>query len=171
MPFPSNFGCKPLMVLMYKKSDYKIMIKWAAAERSYPASEVSGGREETPCVWGQGQWRRGATLRPRPVAAGRRHPMSEIRRGQEKPPHARGQGGWPWGATPSPRPGPAAGRSNPRSCTGTGGPRGAIPRWRSGTAAVRRYPSSKVRSSDCALLEQAVKRYPPPKVRETQVRW
>ena len=47
-------------------------------------------------------------------------------------------------------------RSNQRSggWTGTGGPRGVIPRWRSGTAAVRRYPSSKVRSSGCALLEQ-----------------
>ena len=33
-------------------------------------------------------------------------------------------------------------------------PRGAIPHWRSGTVAVRRYPSSKVRSSGCALLEQ-----------------
>ena len=40
--------------------------------------------------------------------------------------------------------------------------------------AVRRYPMSKVRSSDCALLEQwlcfagaAVKRYPKSEVRET----
>ena len=31
---------------------------------------------------------------------------------------------------------------------------GAIPRLRSGGAAVRRYPSSKVRSSGYALLEQ-----------------
>ena len=44
----------------------------------------------------------------------------------------------------------------PRSggCAGTGGPRGATPRSRPGGAAVRRYPSSKVRSSGCALLEQ-----------------
>ena len=90
----------------------------AAAERSYLASEVSGGRweelpmsevrggsqEETPSV--RGQWRLGgytpcprsgqrpggATLRPRLVEAGRRHPTSEIRGGQEKPPRARGQG-------------------------------------------------------------------------------
>ena len=34
------------------------------------------------------------------------------------------------------------------------GPRGATPRSRPGGAAVRRYPSSKVRSSSCALLEQ-----------------
>ena len=39
-------------------------------------------------------------------------------------------------------------------CVGAGGPRGAISCWRSGRAVVRRYPSSKVRSSDCALLEQ-----------------
>ena len=38
--------------------------------------------------------------------------------------------------------------------TGAGGPRGAIPRLKSGGAVVRRYPSSKVRSSGCALLEQ-----------------
>ena len=36
----------------------------------------------------------------------------------------------------------------------TGGLRGATPHSRSGGAAVRRYPSSKVRSSSCALLEQ-----------------
>ena len=44
----------------------------------------------------------------------------------------------------------------PRSggCTGTGGPREAIPRWRSGRSVVRRYLSSKVRSSGCTLLEQ-----------------
>ena len=33
-------------------------------------------------------------------------------------------------------------------------PRGVTPRWRSGRAVVRRYPSSKVRSNGCALLEQ-----------------
>ena len=49
------------------------------------------------------------------------------------------------GATPHPRSG---------GCTGTGGPRGATLRSRSGGVAVRRYPSSKVRSSGCALLEQ-----------------
>ena len=39
-------------------------------------------------------------------------------------------------------------------CVDTGGPRGAIPRRRSGRTAVRRYPSSKVRSIGCTLLEQ-----------------
>ena len=45
---------------------------------------------------------------------------------------------------------------HPRSsgCMGTIGPRGAIPRSRSGRAAVKRYLSSKVKSSGCALLEQ-----------------
>ena len=52
---------------------------------------------------------------------------------------------WPRGATPRPRSG---------GCASSGGPRGATPRSRSGGVAMRRYPSSKVRSSDCALLEQ-----------------
>ena len=39
-------------------------------------------------------------------------------------------------------------------CTGAVGPGGAIPHSKSGGAVVRRYPSSKVRSSSCALLEQ-----------------
>ena len=40
-------------------------------------------------------------------------------------------------------------KPRPRSggCAGGGGPRGATPRSRSGGAAMRRYPSSKVRSS------------------------
>ena len=39
-------------------------------------------------------------------------------------------------------------------CMGTGGTRGATPHSRSGVVAVRRYTSSKVNSSGCALLEQ-----------------
>ena len=39
-------------------------------------------------------------------------------------------------------------------CVGTGGWRGATPHSRPGGAAVRGYPSSKVRSSGCTLLEQ-----------------
>ena len=70
------------------------------AERCYPASDVSGGREETPSVQGQGQWQGGATPCPRPGAARRRHPASEARgSGPEEPPCARGQGWWPGGAT------------------------------------------------------------------------
>ena len=124
----------------------------AVAERSYPASEVSGSWE--------------------------RHPTSVVRGVREKPPCARGQGWWPWGATlsprrgaaagrshPRPRPGPVAGRSNPRSSgwAGRGGPRGAIPRWRSGMVVVRRYPLSKVRSNGCALPEQLWRDTPCPR--------
>ena len=48
-------------------------------------------------------------------------------------------------------------------CAGAGGPRGAIPHWRSGRVAVRRYPSSKVRSNGCALLEQPWRDTPGPR--------
>ena len=62
------------------------------AERSYRASEVSGGRS------------RGDTQRPRSGAtAGRSYPR----------PHARGQGQRPGGATPHPRPRVVARKSNP----------------------------------------------------------
>ena len=72
--------------------------------------------------------------------------MSEIRGGGlDELPHARGQERRMRGATPCPRIG---------GCTGAGGLRGATPRSRSGGVAMRRYPSSKVRSSGCALLEQ-----------------
>ena len=54
-----------------------------------------------------------------------------------------GQGRRLGGATPCPR---------SSGCTGTGRPTGAIPRSRSGGAAKSRYPSSKLRSSGCALL-------------------
>ena len=73
-------------------------------------------------------------------------PLPEARGcGREELPHAGGQGRRQGGATPRPKSG---------GCTGAGGPRGAIPHSRSGGAVVRRYPSSKVRSSGCALLEQ-----------------
>ena len=49
------------------------------------------------------------------------------------------------GAIPRPRTG---------GYVGTGGLRGATPHSRSGGAAMRKYPSSKVRSSSCTLLEQ-----------------
>ena len=89
---------------------------------------------------------------------------------------------WPRGATPRPRSGAqlrvpgydhagAAGRSYPRPRPGVVAERSnptSKERWlrghrraersystfRSGGAAVRRYPSFKVRSSGCALLEQ-----------------
>ena len=110
---------------------------------NYLATEC--GREELPHVQGQGQ-------RPRVPgcdsagAAERSYTMSEVRghRREELPP-AQGQGQWLGGAAPRPR---------SSDCAGAGGPRGAIPRSRSGGAVVRRYPSSKVRSRGCTLLEQ-----------------
>ena len=72
--------------------------------------------------------------------------MSEASGGsREELPYTRDQGRRLGGATPPLRSG---------GCGGAGGLRGAIPRSRSGGAAVRRYPSSKVRSSGCNLLEQ-----------------
>ena len=60
--------------------------------------------------------------------------------------------------TTHPRSGAAAKRSNPTprscGCVGAGRPRGATPRSRTEEVAMRRYPSSKVRSSGCTLLEQ-----------------
>ena len=64
--------------------------------------------------------------------------------GQGKPGMLQSMGS-PGGATPRPRSG---------GCSGAGGLRGATPPSRSGGVAVKRYPSSKVRSSGCALLEQ-----------------
>ena len=59
----------------------------AAARRSYPASEASGGREETPRVRDQG-WPGEATSRPRPgVVTLRSHPEPKARGGSwEEPP-------------------------------------------------------------------------------------
>ena len=70
------------------------------AERSYPASEVSGGLEETPRIKGQGRRLRGATPRPRSGVAGRSHFAREARGGgPEEPPRTQGQGRRPGGAT------------------------------------------------------------------------
>ena len=96
-------------------------------------SKVRGSSQECQAATAQ-ERPRGATLCPRSgVAAKRSYPMPEARGcGREEQPHLQRGGG----------------------CTGAGGPRGAIPRSRSEGAVVRRYPSSKVRSSGCALLEQ-----------------
>ena len=103
------------------------------------------GREELPHNRGQRQQPGGATPRPRSAAAAERsYPASEVR-GSGRECQAATAQEQPKGATPRPR---------SSGCVGSGGPRGAIPRSRSGGAAVRRYPSSKVRSSDCTLLEQ-----------------
>ena len=83
---------------------------------------------------------------PRRGMAERSYPTPDVRGGgQVELLHAGGQGWRPRGATPPPR---------NSGCQGAGGPRGATSCSRSGGVAVRRYPSSKVRSSSCALLGQ-----------------
>ena len=99
-------------------------------------SEVrGGGQEELPHVLGQGRLG-GDTPRPRSGAARRSHLSPEAKGGDpEEPPQARGQGRQLGGAIH------ARGQ-------------GRWPGWPGGTVVVRRYPSSKVRSSGYALLEQ-----------------
>ena len=122
--------------------------RWGAAAESARLRRRVRGQgprwEESPRIWGQGQRPGGATPRPNAGIQGRQPGGAT---------HAWGQGQWPGG--PTPRPGS-------RGFAGTGGPRGAIPRLRSGGATVRRYPSSKVRSSGCALLEQPWRDTPRP---------
>ena len=67
-----------------------------AAGRSYPASQASGGREETLRDGGQGQPRE-ATSRPRPgVVTLRSHPEPEARGGSwEEPPTPEARAGCP----------------------------------------------------------------------------
>ena len=113
------------------------------AERSYPTSEIRGRSQEDPMP--KGRQPRGVTPLPRSGTTAESARLPRHRNGQEEPPRIQGQGRQPGGATACPRSG---------GCVGAGGPRGAIPRSRSGGAAVRRYPSSKVRSSGCTLLEQ-----------------
>ena len=111
------------------------LVSGAAAGRSNPTSEVRGRSREDPMP--EGRWPRGVTSCPRSGAAAE---SAKLRRAgaAERSYQVRGQG-WRWtGATPCPR---------SSGSTGTGGPRGAIPRSRSGGAGVRRYTSSKIRSS------------------------
>ena len=108
-------------------------------------SEVRGRSQEDPMPEG---WQPGGVtprLRSGAVAE-RSYPVSEVRGGgREESPRVRGQGQRLGGATPHPR---------SSGCMSIGGQRGATPHSRSGGAAVRRYPSSKVKSSGCTLLEQ-----------------
>ena len=130
-----------------------IHLLWAAVRR-------------LPQVWGQGQKPGGPHALEE--AAKRSYPTSEVRGKWPRVPGCDGAGtaerGYPTseirgggqegGAAPPPRRG---------SCAGAGKPRGAIPRSRSEGEAVRRYPSSKVRSSGCALLEQPWRDTPRPR--------
>ena len=65
-----------------------------AARRSYPPSDASGGREETPRIRDQGQPGE-ATSRPRPGAVTlRSHPEPEARGGSwEEPPTPKARAG------------------------------------------------------------------------------
>ena len=72
-------------------------------------------------------------------------PLIKYINSREELPHTRGQERRLRGVTPYQSRG---------GCVGAGGPRGATPCWRSGGAAMRRCPSSKVRNSGCASLEQ-----------------
>ena len=90
--------------------------------------------------------------------AERSYPSRKVRgSSQEELPHVQGQDWGPRGATSRPKSGAVAKRSNPTSkeqqLRGEGGLREATPHSRSGGVAMRRYLSSKVRSSGCALLE------------------
>ena len=121
------------------------------AERSYSMFRVRGGglrRSPSSTVRSSG-WLRGT---------GSAYPPTSPHPGTGdwcwwSPSDSRGQGLRPRGTTPPPR----------SCCVGSGGPRGATPRSRSGGAAVRRSPSSTVRSSGCALLEQPWRDTPRPR--------
>ena len=111
---------------------------------------------------------RGVTPHPRSGAAAKSARLRRRRNSREELPHVRGQGQWPGGATPCPRLGAAAERSYLASqVRGSGREeqphlQGAVgvqvqeglEELSNGRAVVRRYPSSKVRSGGCALLEQ-----------------
>jgi len=126
-----------------------------AAKRSYPTSKVrDSGWEDIPHIRSHGQQLRGATPRLRSGAVAESARLGHHRSSREELPPSWSQGWRPGEATPHPRSG---------GCMGAGGPREAIPRSRSGGAAVRRYLSSKVRSSGCALLEQLWRDTPCPR--------
>ena len=131
------------------------------AERSYPTSEVGGAAERRyPASEVRGGNKRSYPVSEVRAAAERRYPTLLSLR-----PGAAGRSSYPM--PPHPRPGAAAGRSNPKP-EARGGGRGdqphAVAAWAQegleelsyieGRVAVRRYPSSKVRSIGCTLLEQ-----------------
>ena len=117
----------------------------SVAERNYPSPKVRGGwREKLPHIRDQGRQPRAPGCEGAGTAE-RRYPISKVREG-------------PGGATPRLRSG-ASPEEQPHvqgavAALGAGALRGATPCSRSGGAALRRYPSSKVRSSSCTLLEQ-----------------
>ena len=169
LPTPIKTEKAHTLVLLWPRGATSCPRSGAATESARLRRRRSG-REELPHVRGQGQRPRGptpcprsgqrprrATPRPRSVAVAEGgYPTSEVRSGgrgelphvrgrgggRDKLPHFRGQGQQRRGATPGQRSG---------GCAGAGGLRGITPRSRSGGAAVRRYPSSKIRSSGRAF--------------------
>ena len=121
------------------------------AKGSYPVSEARGeGREEIPCIQGQGRRSEGATPHPRPGAkAERRYPAPEARgSGQEEQPHAQGL------VTARAQ----EGLEEPSHVEGQEGQQEEI-------------PLIQGKEQQLCFAGTAVRRYPMPKVRETQVRW
>ena len=101
--------------------------------------------KESPHIRGQGQWQRVSGCYGAETAE-RSYPASQVRGGgREEQSQARGQGRRPGGPTPHPR---------SRGCLGAGGLEELSHVEGQEGAALRRYPSSKVRSRGCALLEQ-----------------
>ena len=123
----------------------------STAERSHPMSEDRGGGREYQPAMAQ-KLPRGATLCPRSEgAAERRYPASEVKGGDERSyptSEVRGGGQEELPYAPSLRPGAAS------EVRGGGQEDQPHVQGRSGRAAVSRYPSYKVRSNGCALLEQ-----------------
>ena len=103
------------------------------AVRSHPSPKVRGSDGERQAATAQERWPRGASPRPRSGAvAEKNYPTSEVRGpAREELPHLQGEA--------------AVGRRRAERSYST---------FKVRRAAVRRYPSSKVRSSGCALLEQ-----------------
>ena len=129
------------------------------AERSYPTSEVRGSGRDCQAVMGQ-EWPGGATPHPRSGAAAKRsYPASEVWGGSQDCQAATAQEQLR-GATRRPRPG-VAGQDKQPDVQGVVAARAQEGleqlfhvQGQDVRAAVRRYPSSKVRSSGWALLEQ-----------------
>ena len=125
----------------------------SGAEAGRTPCPRGGGQEELPHIWDQGQ-------QPKvPGCEGtgteRRYPTFEARDGGwEELPYTWSQGRWPGGSNPPPM---------SCSCMDAGGPRGTILPSRSERAEVRRYPSPKVKSSGCTLLEQLWRYTPHPR--------
>jgi len=121
-------------------SRWVIIPSWLSLScRSFLYSSIVGS-----CDGAEAQLR-GATPHLRSGAAAKSARLQQRRNGQDELPRIQVQGWWSRGATPHPR---------SCGCGGAGGPKAATPRSRSGGALVRRYLSSKVRRSSCALLEQ-----------------